>query len=90
MWAGKCSSGEGDESQHGPEALAQMGAEHAGISVIAGVSTEFSQQVRSGCVSDIGNRSDPLGWGRGRGQKGQRKVSKGMMTLGVTLAAVGL
>lgn len=76
MWAGKCSSEEEDESQHGPEILAQVGTKHARISVIAGVSSEFSEQVRSGCVSDIGNRSDPLGWGRVRGQKGQHKVSK--------------
>lgn len=36
MWAGKCPSREKDESQCGPDALAHMGAKHAGISVIVG------------------------------------------------------
>lgn len=56
MWVGKCSSWE-EKSQCDPGALAQMVAKHAWISVMVAESREFWELMRSGYVSDLGNRA---------------------------------
>lgn len=88
MWAGKCPSGGEDEAQCGPGALAQVGAKHAEISVMVAESREFWEQVRSGCVSDLGHRAGPSGWEKARGQQFNTQDLTGMVTAGVTLANV--